>query len=473
MTVGERIQMYRKQLGFSQEELGQKMLVSRQTISLWEKNQTVPTIDNLIRLKEIFNVSVDELLGFGNDDKKNDDVPLEVYEFNFTKDELNEIHSMQKKGIFKKPIISIIIWAVLLIFFIISPIHNGITGFAVGMIVLSLITYTKGRGIYNKQWKKSFAQIFETTYEYKLFEDYLCITLHRNNEKIREAKCYYTDIEKLEPKGNWFFLKISGQIYIIRKSDLKEDSAIFTFEHKTPVKKAEKKASAKLKATSILLLVFAASSLWLAMPVAMVVSNADESLYKNFWVLFLFAILPISSAVFGFVLKAKGYNKGLYLKNIIVGLIMTVLLCLFGSLSYIVPDSYGNSDTPIIKVEQATGIDIPEHRGIKTQDFSEGEEPFACYNSEIYFDESEVKEFEKQMATDGKWLPYVPNKLIGIASSYAAYENFYDYALIYNTYTSEFNKLPEKNGKYHYINVFYNMEDNYMYVVEYDMFYQK
>ena len=51
MTVGERIQMYRKQLGFSQEELGQKLLVSRQTISLWEKNQTVPTIDNLIRLK--------------------------------------------------------------------------------------------------------------------------------------------------------------------------------------------------------------------------------------------------------------------------------------------------------------------------------------------------------------------------------------------------------------------------------------
>ena len=37
------------------------------------------------------------LRGFGIDDKKNDDVPLEVYEFNFTKDELNEIHSMQKK----------------------------------------------------------------------------------------------------------------------------------------------------------------------------------------------------------------------------------------------------------------------------------------------------------------------------------------------------------------------------------------
>ena len=48
MTVGEKIQAYRKRLGMSQEELGQKLLVSRQTISLWEKDQTVPTIDNLI-----------------------------------------------------------------------------------------------------------------------------------------------------------------------------------------------------------------------------------------------------------------------------------------------------------------------------------------------------------------------------------------------------------------------------------------
>ena len=57
MTIGEKIQHYRKKQGLSQEDLGQKLMVSRQTISLWEKDQTVPTIDNLIRLKEIFNVS--------------------------------------------------------------------------------------------------------------------------------------------------------------------------------------------------------------------------------------------------------------------------------------------------------------------------------------------------------------------------------------------------------------------------------
>lgn len=69
MTVGEKILKCRKELKMSQEELGKKLLVSRQTISLWEKDQTVPTIDNLIKLKEIFGVSVDEMLGVDNNEK--------------------------------------------------------------------------------------------------------------------------------------------------------------------------------------------------------------------------------------------------------------------------------------------------------------------------------------------------------------------------------------------------------------------
>ena len=94
MTVGEKIQMYRKQLDMSQEELGQKLLVSRQTISLWEKDQTVPTIDNLIRLREIFGVSFDEILGFGNIEQNDEVLANESYQFTFSKEELNEIYRL-------------------------------------------------------------------------------------------------------------------------------------------------------------------------------------------------------------------------------------------------------------------------------------------------------------------------------------------------------------------------------------------
>ena len=62
MTVGLNILELRKQHNMSQEQLAEKMCVTRQTISLWETDQTLPTLDNLLRLKDIFGVSIDNIL---------------------------------------------------------------------------------------------------------------------------------------------------------------------------------------------------------------------------------------------------------------------------------------------------------------------------------------------------------------------------------------------------------------------------
>ena len=60
---GENLKTLRKQKGFTQEELATRLHVVRQTISKWEKNISVPDADTLIRLAEILEVSVSELLG--------------------------------------------------------------------------------------------------------------------------------------------------------------------------------------------------------------------------------------------------------------------------------------------------------------------------------------------------------------------------------------------------------------------------
>ncbi len=62
MLIGETILKFRKQKGISQEELAEKMYVTRQTVSQWETNQTLPTIENLVRLKEIFGVALDRIV---------------------------------------------------------------------------------------------------------------------------------------------------------------------------------------------------------------------------------------------------------------------------------------------------------------------------------------------------------------------------------------------------------------------------
>ena len=52
MTLGQRIQELRKGLNLSQEELGERMGVSRQAISKWEGDQTIPELDKLIALSK-------------------------------------------------------------------------------------------------------------------------------------------------------------------------------------------------------------------------------------------------------------------------------------------------------------------------------------------------------------------------------------------------------------------------------------
>jgi len=64
MTFGENILKLRRSHNLSQEELAERLLVSRQTISLWETDQTLPTIENLLLLKEIFDIQIDEMCGY-------------------------------------------------------------------------------------------------------------------------------------------------------------------------------------------------------------------------------------------------------------------------------------------------------------------------------------------------------------------------------------------------------------------------
>ena len=61
--LSDNIKNYRKESNMSQDDLAEKLGVSRQSISLWETGQTQPTIDNIIALAKIFNISSDMLLG--------------------------------------------------------------------------------------------------------------------------------------------------------------------------------------------------------------------------------------------------------------------------------------------------------------------------------------------------------------------------------------------------------------------------
>lgn len=61
--LGEKIKMLRLQQGLSQEELAKRLGVVRQTVSKWEKELSLPDSDVLIKIAEVFNITVSSLIG--------------------------------------------------------------------------------------------------------------------------------------------------------------------------------------------------------------------------------------------------------------------------------------------------------------------------------------------------------------------------------------------------------------------------
>ena len=62
MTVGDRIQNLRKTKGMSQEELADKVGVSRQAVSKWESEQATPDLEKVVIMSELFEVTTDYML---------------------------------------------------------------------------------------------------------------------------------------------------------------------------------------------------------------------------------------------------------------------------------------------------------------------------------------------------------------------------------------------------------------------------
>lgn len=60
--MGERLLAYRKSLGLTQEQLAEKVFVTRQAVSKWERGESVPDLELLVALAELYGVTLDELV---------------------------------------------------------------------------------------------------------------------------------------------------------------------------------------------------------------------------------------------------------------------------------------------------------------------------------------------------------------------------------------------------------------------------
>ncbi|MEG2106739.1 MAG: helix-turn-helix transcriptional regulator, partial [Clostridia bacterium] len=118
----ENIKAIRKSKGLSQEELGIKLNVVRQTISKWEQGLSVPDSEMLISISDVFEISVSTLLGETISEPKIDDLKV-ISE----KLEIINLQLLQKKNLRRKMIrwLLILLCAITIITFIVLILVNS------------------------------------------------------------------------------------------------------------------------------------------------------------------------------------------------------------------------------------------------------------------------------------------------------------------------------------------------------------
>jgi transcriptional regulator with XRE-family HTH domain len=134
MNIGDKIKNAREENKLTQTQASESLMVSRQTISSWENGKSLPDILSVIRMSDLYQMSLDELL-------KGDKAMMEKFE------KEAEIEKVERKLI-KYAFIGIFIWVAILIlhlFFdgnqVIDFLYGATPGLLLGLTLLSFILY--------------------------------------------------------------------------------------------------------------------------------------------------------------------------------------------------------------------------------------------------------------------------------------------------------------------------------------------
>lgn len=97
--IAYNIKLFRETAGWTQEKLAEKVVTSRSNIAKWENSSTIPDVQSLIKLSDVFNVSIDHLIGkqtfqnellrdfkriYGSNTKDFDEEIVEIVEYTMT-----------------------------------------------------------------------------------------------------------------------------------------------------------------------------------------------------------------------------------------------------------------------------------------------------------------------------------------------------------------------------------------------------
>ena len=460
MTVGERIQFHRKQKNLSQEELGQKLCISRQTVSLWEKDQTMPTVDNLLLLKDIFGITMDELLGVeapaAEAPTPEEPSPLEEHTFTYEEAPLKKMYKNQFSilTLLLVMILAATVWAWL------GDGDRIFVGIALCGVMLMLFILWN-----NFKERKHVLKTFPgRTAIASLYDGDLVLVTTRAGEKPSQICIPYGEIDNVVADVDFYQLHHGGKMYLFpmtlfQKGQFDPDSRLETLLKNNMAKNKRTPTKGFWRFLSFVLVYLCVLSPFLGILAAAgmdsLLGGDGSSLFDHFWIYFPMLVIPASSIAVGIYLRRK---KKKAVKNIVAGVLSVVVLLGIG---------WGDVDMDNLDREYAEetfawaectiALVLPQTELMLNTLYeeTETEEGYLFTSACIaVVTPSAREEFEATLTKEANWLEELSEEL----KSILPFEEEYDRILMYNSYTGEFNSLPEEEGWYQLACFLYDQE---------------
>lgn len=488
MKLGDRISKRRKEKGISQEQLAGIMNVSRQSVSLWENNQTIPTMEKLLQLSDVLGVSVNYLVG--NESNFEEDVlPIARAKTLFDMELIEEtLVAFLKKMRTSTIVLSFVLGIVALVLLLNrSSIKfiNLVIIFVFESVLLTRFYFVK------KKLRDSVFRDFQRDqnkeYEFDFYNDFVNISI-KSQKTDSKIKLSYKDFSKVIESENYYFLVDNGRYFPVSKSSLQgnPDSLRSLFRnnansYESPVEKIDNRTSqmsfknlGRLKIFSTLFFVLSFFTLPIALIVVSIYSQflpsySGFSFVENLWIMIIALPLPVASIITGLIMN-KNALKGM--KNIVVGAIMGGLLIVYSSFPLIFGSHISHDYKYVDDLEEIIDFELPDKGLITTQNFtntSSIDSAATEYMSDVSFSEDEeIVAFENRLKSSRLWTNNVDTKNIGMLSTIASFFiSNYNHFMIYNVDLDIYNQLPASSGTYHMFFLAYDSSNNTMKIIEY------
>jgi len=215
------------------------------------------------------------------------------------------------------------------------------------------------------------------------------------------------------------------------------------------------------KTVLLTLFILSFGSLFLGLAFVLVVTDFGlQDFIAKMWGMYLALPLTLACLGLGITGKKRGYKCK---KNIIAGIIFSVLLLIYGSFPLFLQETYSRDYTLVSRVSQTINFALPKEGEIFTQLDVGGSKT----DSKVKFTSSaEIEAFVSGMSDSGLFTTSLATKnkaLLPFMHTHAKY----DYYMIYCLETGQHNEMPFADGEYNFIFLGYDAKTKVLSIVEY------